>query len=414
MTNHALLGGLTPSAFLARHWHREARLIRAAIPRFSGVLSLSALQRLAERDDVESRLVIREGRRWHLEHGPFSPRRWRTLPATNWTLLVQGVNYFVPAAAALLEQFRFLSYARLDDVMVSYAAPGGGVGPHRDSYDVFLLQGPGRRRWRIGHRIGPRIGPARAPRLRTDTPLAMLARFAPADSWVLDAGDMLYLPPSIAHDGVALDACTTYSIGFRAPTALELGTQWLAYMEERRLAHRVGAIERYRDARVAPTPTPAAIPASMLDYATAAIRKLAATRADVAGALGCHLTTPKSHIVFDPPARPLSARAFAILAAQRGLRLDLRTSMLYDRNRVYMNGEPHAVPRAARPAIERLANDRTLARTRVPVLPQPVWQSSLTFLYDWYRAGYLFLDDHDPSPRRRGARARSTPDPKRK
>ncbi|MEO7403704.1 MAG: cupin domain-containing protein [Burkholderiales bacterium] len=405
MTNHALLGGLTPSAFLTRHWHRKARLIRGAIPRFTGILSLSALQRLAERDDVESRLVLREGRAWQLEHGPFFPRRWRTLPPTNWTLLVQGVNYFVPAAAVLLEKFRFLSYARLDDVMVSYAAPGGGVGPHLDSYDVFLLQGPGRRRWRIGSRIGP----ASAPRLRSDTPLKILARFSPTDSWVLDAGDMLYLPPSIAHEGVALDACTTYSIGFRAPTAFELGAQWLTYVEEHPLAHRLGGVKRYGDAGVTATRTPAAIPTAMLDYALATIQRLAATRTDVAGALGCHLTTPKSHIVFDPPAQPLSARAFRLAATKRGLRLDLRTSMLYDRINVYMNGEPHTVPRPARPAIELLANDRTLAGGDLSVTAQPL----LPVLYDWYRAGYLYLDDHDPCPRPSGPRAQPTSDSKR-
>ncbi|MEO5700409.1 MAG: cupin domain-containing protein, partial [Casimicrobiaceae bacterium] len=192
-----LLGGISAAAFLRRHWQKAAHLARAAIPGFAGVLDRDALFALAARDDVESRLVQRTGARWSLAHGPFAVRTLRALPARNWTLLVQGVNLHVPAADALLRRFRFVPYARLDDLMVSYAAPGGGVGPHVDAYDVFLLQGFGRRRWRYGRQDDQAFRPG--------LPLRVLRRFKPTEDAILAPGDMLYLPPAYAHDGVALE-----------------------------------------------------------------------------------------------------------------------------------------------------------------------------------------------------------------
>jgi len=146
--DRSLLGGLAPAAFLRRHWQKRALLVRDAIRGFGGLASRAELFRLACRDDVESRLVLREGGRWSLAHGPFRAADLTSLPSRRWTLLVQGVNLHLPAGEALLRRFAFIPYARLDDLMISYAAPGGGVGAHADSYDVFLLQGEGRRRWR--------------------------------------------------------------------------------------------------------------------------------------------------------------------------------------------------------------------------------------------------------------------------
>ena len=192
------LGGLSTATFLRRHWHKAPLVVRGALPGFEGPFSARALFTLAARDDVESRLVLREGTRWTLSHGPFRRSDLTSLPARDWTLLVQGVNLVHPAGEALLRRFSFLPYARLDDLMVSYAVPGGGVGPHEDSYDVFLLQGFGRRRWRFGKQADHALLPNR--------PLKILRRFTPAHDEVLGPGDMLYLPPHIAHDGVAIDA----------------------------------------------------------------------------------------------------------------------------------------------------------------------------------------------------------------
>ena len=236
--------GTTSAAFMRTAWHRHARLVRAALPRFTGPFTRASLCALAARDDVESRLVVREGRRWRVEHGPFARRALAQLPARAWTLLVQGTNLVDARADALMRRFAFVPYARLDDLMVSYAAPGGGVGAHLDSYDVFLLQGFGRRRWRWGV--------PHDTRLRGGLPLKILARFSPTHEAVLAPGDMLYLPPNVAHDGVALDACTTYSIGFRAPAAWELGAAFLEH-----LADTLSLDGRYADPGLAPAMRPA-------------------------------------------------------------------------------------------------------------------------------------------------------------
>ena len=148
--NKQLLGGLSASTFLRRHWQKQPLLVRAAIPGFDGLLDFGEMIELACRDDCESRLVVRHADRWTVEHGPFVRKRLSRLPARNWTLLLQGLDQVLPAARHLLAHFDFIPYSRLDDLMVSYAPAGGGVGAHFDYYDVFLLQGPGQRRWQVG------------------------------------------------------------------------------------------------------------------------------------------------------------------------------------------------------------------------------------------------------------------------
>ena len=241
-----LLGDRSAAAFLARFWHKDALLVRAAMPGFGTMFSQPQLQALATRDDVESRVVIRSGRAWELRHGPFRTADFRRLPARNWTLMVQGVNLHDDRADALLRHFAFVPYARLDDLMITFAAPGGGVGPHFDSYDVFLLQGFGRRRWRYGRQ--------RDLALRPGLPVKVLQRFAPRHAHVLGPGDMLYLPPAYAHDGVAVDACTTYSIGFRAPSHTELAQAFLDHLRD-----RIDLSGRYADPDLRPAREPARI-----------------------------------------------------------------------------------------------------------------------------------------------------------
>ncbi|WP_415830141.1 cupin domain-containing protein, partial [Bordetella pseudohinzii] len=209
----ALLGGLSPNDFMRRHWQRKPLLIRQAIPGFKPPETLAALKKLARRDDVESRLIWREQGQWQMENGPFA--RLPKASEPDWTLLVQSVDLHSDAAAELMQRFRFVPDARLDDLMISIASDGGGVGPHFDSYDVFLLQAAGKRRWRYGRQKDLSLQP--------DLPLKILSRFEPEHEAVLEPGDMLYLPPQAAHDGVALgDDCMTISIGFRAPTQAAL------------------------------------------------------------------------------------------------------------------------------------------------------------------------------------------------
>ena len=210
----SILGEISTADFLANYWQKKPLLIRGAIPNFEPPIDGDELAGMALEAEVESRLVV--GSEWQLEHGPFDEERFATLPESQWTLLVQAVDLWVPEVAELLCKFDFLPSWRLDDIMVSYAEDGGSVGPHFDYYDVFLLQGAGKRRWQIGQHCDEHTP------LVANTDLKILADFAATDEWVLEPGDMLYLPPQIAHHGVAMGACTTFSVGFRSPAATEM------------------------------------------------------------------------------------------------------------------------------------------------------------------------------------------------
>jgi 50S ribosomal protein L16 3-hydroxylase len=369
-----LLGGRTPAAFLRRYWQRDALLIRAALPRFAGVLSPRQLAALAMRDDVDSRLVVRDGSRWSIAHGPFRRADLSALPPRHWTLLVRGVNLHHRDADALLRRFDFVPFARLDDLMVSLAAPGGGVGPHFDSYDVFLLQGPGRRRWRYGRQ--------RDLALRTGLPLKILKKFAPRHDAVLGPGDMLYLPPSFAHDGVAIEPCMTYSIGFRAPDANELAVAFLDWLRDRT------ALEGgYADPGLRATREPARIGTAMQRRCESMLAAIRWTSRDVECFVGTLLSEPKPSISFTRPARA-SRRAFHARASRGGVRLDPRTQLLYDGRHLYINGEAAHWPARGAATLRRLANARTLPGRAVAAASA----DALSLMYDWHRHGYLHAD----------------------
>jgi 50S ribosomal protein L16 3-hydroxylase len=376
-----LLGGRSARTFLAEYWQKRPLVVRGAWPGIADPASVSDLFRLAARADCESRLVVRDGARWRLEHGPLRPGRARHLPARRWTLLVQGLNHFLPAADRMLRAFRFVPYARLDDVMVSYAAPGGGVGPHVDSYDVFLLQGRGRRRWRIAGR--------RHVELDARAPLKVLRRFRPEEEWILEPGDMLYLPPGVAHEGTALEPCLTYSIGFRAPTARELAVGFLAFLEDRLDPDG----ERYADPGRRPARRPAALDDALVERCAAMLAAIRSTRGDVEAFLGSYLSEPKPHVQFFPPARPLGRRAFERAAARDGLRLAGASGMLFRRGAVYLNGERIAVAGPARRILQRLADERAL-RPGTSVTP-----GATALLYTWYRAGWITFVNEDTEER---------------
>ncbi|MCC7487619.1 MAG: cupin domain-containing protein [Burkholderiales bacterium] len=357
---------------MRRHWQKKPLLARGALPGVENLLRRETLFALAAREDLESRLVLRRGGRWRVEHGPFSPRRLAPLRGGGWSLLVQGVDHVLPAAGRLLREFAFLPHARLDDVMVSFAPPGAGVGPHFDSYDVFLVQGAGRRRWRIG--------PCRPEDLLPGAPLRILRDFRATAEWVLDPGDVLYLPPGCGHDGVALTDCITISIGFRAPTARELGARFLEYLEE-----RLALDGMYRDPDLAPRRRPGLIDARMLRRMGRMLDGIRWRHAEVADFLGRYLTEPKPGVVYARPPRPLPPRRFAAAARRRGLRLAGATRMLYRGRKVFMNGDACAGAGGSSALLQRLADHRELPpRER----PDP---EALARLYEWYRAGYIHL-----------------------
>ena len=250
-----LLGGITAREFLRDYWQKKPLLIRQALPDFESPIDADELAGLALEEEVESRLVIEHGERpWELRRGPFAEDAFSTLPEREWTLLVQAVDQFVPEVAELLEHFRFLPSWRIDDVMISFAAPGGSVGPHFDNYDVFLLQAQGKRNWKIGQMCN-----SESPLLQ-HADLRILAEFEESAQWVLEPGDMLYLPPRLAHFGIAEDDCMTYSVGFRAPSAAEVLTHFTDF-----LSQYLTDEERYTDADAQPVSDPHQIQGDALD-----------------------------------------------------------------------------------------------------------------------------------------------------
>ena len=344
------------------------------MPGFAGLFTREELFVLAGRDDVESRLVIHDRGHWGMQSGPFRRAHFKGLPPTHWTLLVQGVNLHSDAADALLRRFAFLPYARLDDLMVSYATPGGGVGPHFDSYDVFLLQGEGRRRWRYGRQADLS--------LKAGLPVKILRKFTPKLDAVLAPGDMLYLPPSYAHDGVAVDACTTYSIGFRAASHNEIAQAFLDHLRD-----ELAMAGRYADPDLKASVEPARIAVPMQRQVAGVLRKIQWNAVDTSRFLGIFLSEPKPDVVFDAPARVPSLAAFAKAIAKRGVILDRRTQWIYDDAAIYLNGEANEWPTGSRLGLMELANARKLSGREVGSLAP----AALQFLHDGYRHGYLHV-----------------------
>ncbi len=370
--NKSPLGALSPRQFLARHWQKTPLFIPGALPDFQDLLSPGQLMELSLREDIQSRLVIERGGQWTVRHGPLRKRDLRGLKDERWSLLVQGIDQILPEGKALLQRFSFIPQARLDDLMVSFAPNGGGVGPHFDSYDVFLLQGLGHKRWQVSSQRDRRLVP--------DAPLRILQHFRAEQEWTVGAGDLLYLPPKYAHYGTALDDCLTYSIGFRAPSAQELLGQFLIFLEE-----NLEAEGMYEDPDLTLQRHPAEIGPRMIDKTLGMLAQIKWSRGDVASFLGTYLTEPKPHVYFDPPERPLSARRFADLAARRGVCLSLKTQMLFHGAAVFVNGERLRASGADRTALVRLADERRLDGI------DPEAGELIDLLYEWYRAGYLEL-----------------------
>lgn len=367
-----VLGSLSTQRFLRHYWQKRPLFVRGAVADIRDRFSARQLQRLAGNEDVESRLVTCKGGKWDVAHGPFSRQRLTQPDARHWSLLVQGVDTQLDAARELLDRFSFIPYARLDDVMLSLAPPGGGVGPHFDSYDVFLLQVHGTRRWRVG---------AQHDLTLIDAPLRILKRFVPEQEFIVEPGDLLYLPPRIAHDGVALTDCITCSIGFRAPERQELAEAFLQWLPE-----ALQLDGRYADPDLKPTRTPAAIDGAMIRQVS---RMLAGARWNqtlIARFLGEHLTEPKPNVWFAPPDEALDIGAFLRHARQTGIRLHRKTRMLYRGDLLFVNGEAVKLPEGARNEARRLADARVI-RSAAPRASR--WARTL---HDWYCAGYVELD----------------------
>ena len=209
-----ILGNITKAQFLAEYWQKKPLLIRNAFADFESPIEPDELAGLALEEEVESRLIIEDGSssKWELQNGPFSDETFETLPTEKWTLLVQAADQWVPEINSLLDHFKFIPSWRLDDLMVSFAPKGGSVGPHYDNYDVFLIQAHGQRHWQVGPKC------SNDTPIRQDTQLRIIENMSVTEEWTLNPGDMLYLPPLYAHNGIAQNDCMTFSVGFRAPS----------------------------------------------------------------------------------------------------------------------------------------------------------------------------------------------------
>ena len=369
-----LLGGLSAAQFMRRYWQKKPLLVRQAIPAMVPPIDRSALFALAEREDVESRLIRHGKAGWTLKHGPLARRALPPLKQPAWTLLVQGVDLHHDGVNALLQQFRFLPDARLDDLMISYASDQGGVGAHFDSYDVFLLQAQGTRRWSIGKQSDLR--------LQQGVPLKILEHFEPEQSFVLEPGDMLYLPPRYAHDGVAVgDDCMTCSIGLRSSAVGELGADLLSRMAQAysEALEDAGPAElaRYRDPSQPAVDAPAAMPAALQAFARKAVDAALRDPDAIDRALGESLTEPKANVWFDEGTEAPDAL--------NRVMLDRRTRMLYDARHLYINGESFRAGGADATLMRRLADRRALGPREL----SRASECALALLAEWCEAGWI-------------------------
>lgn len=356
-----------PDVFLRDYWQKQPLLIRNLWPAWDNPLEPDDLAGLACEDNVESRLITQAGGALALEHGPFAETRFAEPGDGPWTLLVNAVDHHVPEVGALLEAFRFIPNWRIDDVMVSYAVDQGGVGPHFDQYDVFLVQGLGRRKWQVGAVCYA------ATELLPHDDLRLLANFEAVEEWVLEPGDVLYVPPGVAHNGIAVgDDCMTYSIGFRAPARSELVTQWAEDLVE-----QLDDDDRYADPGLPLQDNPGEITAAALDGLQAMIAAKLLDRRDFARWFGQYTTAPKTlDIDWAPEVSIAAADLRDMVAAPVPVIRNPAMRFSFVRESagavmLFADGHAYACPAECAPFAERLC-----ASDRIMVTPTDVACSS--------------------------------------
>ncbi|HRL21458.1 JmjC domain-containing protein [Alcaligenes sp. SDU_A2] len=383
----ALLGGISAHEFMQIYWQRKPLLIRRAIPNFKPSLSIANIRELVSRDEVESRLIVHDEQGWHMETGPFDELPPASQP--KWTALAQSVDLHDDATAALMRQFRFIADARLDDAMISIASDGGGVGPHFDSYDVFLLQAHGRRHWRISQQKDLSLVP--------DLPLKILRNFQAEEEFTLEPGDMLYLPPHVAHDGIALGECMTISIGFRSPTQATLARGLMEAASDQLAAaggEGYGLYSdpplampdlqaRYTDPGVGATRTPAALPENLVQKSLDALNAIRFDDALAARFLGVWLTELPANSWFDIADEPVDLHDPDLPAGR--LVLDRCTRMMYREHELYINGE--VAPCPATRALRLLADEREIKTGSAAF--QELDEDALDMLNAWLDDGWI-------------------------
>lgn len=334
-------GPTSVAEFLAQFWQQKPLLLRRFVDPGSVNTGLESLLSFAQQDDISSRLIRVRKQDWSMQEGPFDALP--SLRTKQWTILLQGMDRSLDQAYALRLAFGFLPHARIDDVMISVASAGGGVGAHLDEYDVFLVQGHGQRRWRWGYQSDHRF--------QTNKPLKLLERFEPQFEAVLEPGDCLYLPPRWAHEGVALSPCSTWSVGFRAPSRQE----FLQYFLLEAAESVSGANPRYQDVRLAKTKQAGRIPIALAEQLKQWAMSFRSEQPLVEQALGRFLSEPAANAWFESPAKSLSKRQWLSKALAFGLALHPASRMVYDNKSVWLNGEILARPC---PLLRQLADQR--------------------------------------------------------
>jgi len=336
----AILGGRSAELFLSEYWQKQPLLIRNAFPEIEHLIEPEELAGLSLDDSVESRIILeRSPIDWELRHGPFTEKTFKNLPKSHWTLLVQALDHQIPAVADLLEAFQFIPNWRTDDIMASFAPTGGSVGPHYDYYDVFLIQAHGQRRWQLGQPCDEDT------ELLPNLPVRILRDFAPTHDWILNPGDMLYLPPGLAHHGVAENDCMTLSVGFRAPSDQEIINDFVHY-----LLAKPNQASRYADPDLQVQANPGWISHAAVEKVADTLARMVSDRAQITSWMGEYLSQTKYDQNPEPPEDDYpEAEVKELLHDNLSVRREESSRFIYtgDPNnpqQLFINGNPMDIP----------------------------------------------------------------------
>lgn len=383
------LAGLSVETFLKDYWQKKPLLIRKGLSGVDRLVEPNELAGLALEETVESRIIIEHSPTdWELKHGPFQDTAFQDLPQTHWTLLIQALDHHVPEVADLLDYFNFLPSWRVDDIMASYAAPGGSVGPHYDYYDVFLVQAQGQRHWQIGQQCDDNTPLLPNPDVR------ILSQFECQQEYTLNPGDILYLPPGVAHHGVAVGNCMTLSVGFRADTEQELLSEYCHFLEQ-----QIDSSRRYQDPELQTQTNPGWISDKAVDRISAILQRQVNDKSSVKHWLGEFLSQTKYLDEPAPPQTLFTEQEIKILLAQPGhFRRDEASRFLYtgDAHRpsqFFVNGTRVPFGDTARPLILHLCEQRQYPSSQLTQLTQTPEEHQL--LAHLLNIGALYLPDAD-------------------
>ncbi len=347
--NH-ILGKISVDVFLKKYWQKKPLLIRDAIKNFKSPITEKDLFRIAQNENAISRLIEFKRGIWQVKYGPFKKSGLPKKINTSWTILVQNINHHVPFAESFLNLFKFIPYARLDDLMVSFATKKGSVGPHFDSYDVFLFQAKGEREWKISEQ--------KKFSLDKKSAIKIITNFKAKNTWVLKPGDLLYLPPNVGHWGISQsNDCLTYSIGFRAPGTFEIQSKFLDFIQDNLITIKN---DLYKDPNLNLQKNPAEINSNMMKKIHHIINRLRWNTNSINTFIGQLLTEPIEGAIFET-SKSMTLEIFKKDLVRKPLKLNPKTRMLFIKNNFYINGELIETDKKSIMYLKQLANDREVS-----------------------------------------------------